>query len=172
MMQRLLNRFEELCEIERFCFVIILLACLTTIVLPIAIGGLHASGDLGVYISFAQDIREAISGHDFLPGWANDNLGYGGLGIRFYPPVASYTLVFLNLIIANWYYSIWIYFFVWMVVGCWGVKLFVGEYSTPRQALIGAVLYAIIPFPLAEVYQFSLFAEFAAGSLLPFCFLF
>jgi hypothetical protein len=59
-----------------------------------------------------------------------------------------------------------------MVVGCWGVYLFVTEWGNSSQGLIAAILYAVVPFPLAEIYQFSLFAEFAAGSLLPFCFLF
>ena len=166
------DRFERLSNHNWFCLAIILLVCLLVIGLPIAIGGLHSTGDLGVYLSFAQDIRAAIGNHDFFPGWANDNLGFGSVGIRFYPPIASYSLAVLAMLNNSWYYSVWIYFFGWMIVGCWGVNLFVREWSTPSQGLIAAMLYAVVPFPLAEIYQFSLFAEFAAGSLIPFCFLF
>jgi hypothetical protein len=171
-MREFTDLFERLSKHNWSCVAIIFATCAVAIIFPIAIGGLHASGDLGVYLSFAQDIRAAISSHDFFPGWANDNLGFGGVGIRFYPPVASYVLALLAMLTNSWYYSIWIYFFGWMMVGCWGVNLFVREWGTPTQGVIAGMLYAIVPFPLAEIYQFSLFAEFAAGSLLPFCFLF
>jgi len=169
---RLSDGFAALCESQWFCFALILLICSGVIILPIAIGGLHGSGDLSVYLSFAQEFRDGIASGDLLPGWANDNMGYGSVGIRFYPPIAPYLSAMIFLLINNWYYSIWVYFLLWMVVGSWGTYLFVREWGTTVQAVSAGTLYAITPFYIAEIYQYSLYAEFAAGAVVPFCFLF
>ena len=167
-----IDRFAKLCERKWFCFLLILLSCIVTIIIPIAIGGLHASGDLGVYVSFARDFRDAIGHGEFLPSLGGGSAGYGSLGIRFYPPIAPYVSALISFATNDWYYAIWIYFIGWMLAGCWGTFLFVGEWGTRPQALFAAVLYAIAPFYLAEIYQYSLYAEFAAGAVVPFCFFF
>jgi hypothetical protein len=171
-MRKLINRFAELCEKRSFRLGLLVSACVVVIVLPIAIGGLHASGDLVVYLSFAEEFRTAMLSGDILPGWANDNRGFGSVGIRFYPPVAPYALALIRFLTINLYDAIWIYFFGWLIVGCLGVYLFVKDWGTRVQAVLAGMLYAVIPFPLAEIYQFSLFAEFAAGALIPYSLLF
>lgn len=168
----MIDRLAKLCSNAWFCFAGVCAVSFVTVVLPVLIGGLHASGDLAVYLGFAQEIRSAIEQGRYFPGWANDNLGYGSVGIRFYPPVGYYTAAIVWFIVGDWYASICIFLFVWMVVGCWGVFLFVREWSSPLWALAAAGLYAVVPFHLAEIYQFTLYGEFAAGGILPFCFLF
>lgn len=168
----LIENFELYSRKKPFVLALILLICVITVIIPIALGGLHASGDLGVYLSFAEQAYDSVvSGHLFL-SWANDNLGFGNVGLRFYPPVASYVSASFYIGTGSWYYTLWIYFYVWMVVGSWGVYLWVKEFGTPIQGLFAGLLYAIIPFPLAEIYQYSLYAEFAAGALIPYCLLY
>src|SRR6185369_4568482 len=52
---RLSGSFAELCESKWFCFALILSVCAGAVILPIAIGGLHGSGDLSVYCNFEVD---------------------------------------------------------------------------------------------------------------------
>ncbi len=166
------DRLAKLCENVWFCFAAIFGISFLTTILPVLIGGLHASGDLGVYLGFAQEIRLAIEQGRYFPGWANDTLGYGSVGIRFYPPVGYYTSALASFIVGDWYAAVCIFLFVWMAVGCWGIFLFVREWTPPVTALLAAALYAIMPFHLAEIYQFTLYGEFAASAILPFCFLY
>lgn len=171
-MTRFIDRFAELCESKRFCFLIVVVVSFLTVIMPVLIGGLHSSGDLGIYLGFAQEIRASIEQGNWFPGWANDNLGFGSVGIRFYPPISFYTSALLSFLIGDWYYVVCAYFLIWMIPGCWGIYLFLREWVSGIQSLLGGVLYAIVPFHLAEIYQFSLYAEFAAGAILPFCFLY
>src|SRR6185503_9853700 len=146
--------------------------CVLVIILPLAVGGLHASGDLTVYLSFAQEFRASFGSGDLFPSWTIDNLGYGSVGLRFYPPMAAFLTAVIQLVIRDWYYSIWVYFIIWQVVGCCGMYLLVSRFSIKRLGKIAAILYAVMPFPVAEIYQYSLYAEFAAGAIIPFCFYF
>jgi hypothetical protein len=164
--------FKELCETRFLAILLTLTVTLLTVILPIYFGGLHGKGDLPTYLGFAREIREAIGFGHFFPGWAGDNGGYGSLGVRFYPPLSSYVIALISTLANNWYYTTCIYFCVWVIIGCWGCYLFVREWGTGIQALCAALLYGIAPFALAQIYQFSLYAEFAAGALVPYCFWF
>ena len=107
---------------------------------------------LGIF-KFRCKISRGASDGDALP-MANDNHGYGSVGIRFYPPLAPYILALIAFVTGSWYHAIWIYLVAWMIVGCAGVYLFAKEIGTPTQAVLAGMLYAIVPFPLAEIYRF------------------
>ena len=119
-----------------FCIIAILFACGLTIILPIAIGGLHASGDLGVYLGFSEEFRSSIASGNFYPSWGSDSLGFGNVGVRFYPPVAPYLSALIAAITGEWYNTVWIYFCFWMIVGCWGVNLFVKEFGSQTEGTL------------------------------------
>jgi hypothetical protein len=123
-------------------------------------------------IRFASALQEAVYAGQFFPGWANDNFGFGSIGVRFYPPVALYLLAFTEILVGDWFWALWIDLLFWMFIGCAGVYMFVKEWGTSVHGLIGAITYAVVPQHLNEIFQFFLFAEFAAWGVLPFCFLF
>jgi 6-pyruvoyl-tetrahydropterin synthase related domain len=166
------DRLAKLCENVWFCLAVICGVSFLTTILPVLITGLHASGDLSVYLGFAQEIRSAIEQGRYFPGWANDTFGYGSLGIRFYPPIGYYTSAIVFLFVGDWYTAVCIFLFLWMAVGCWGMFLFVRDWTSPPWALAAAGLYALVPFHLAEIYQFTLYGEFAASGILPYCLLY
>jgi hypothetical protein len=166
------DRLAKLCENVWFCFAVICGVSFLTTILPVLITGLHASGDLSVYLGFAQEIRSAIEQGRYFPGWSNDTFGYGSLGIRFYPPMGYYTSAIVFLFVGDWYTTVCIFLFLWMAVGCWGMFLFVREWTSPPWSLAAAGLYALVPFHLAEIYQFTLYGEFAASGILPYCLLY
>ena len=171
-MPQFLDRWSRRVEKTWFFPSAVAVMCFLVIIVPLSIGGLHASGDLTVYLSFAQEFRSSLLEGDLFPAWTFDNVGYGGVGLRFYPPMAGLTTALIASLTGSWFYAIWIYFILWLAVGCTGVYLFVRDWSTPQQGLLAGILYAIAPFPVAEIYQFSLYAEFAAGAIVPYCFLY
>jgi hypothetical protein len=76
------------------------------------------------------------------------------------------------MLTGNWFNALWVSLLFWMFLGCAGVYFFVKEFSTAYQGLIAAIIYAVVPQHLNEIFQFFLFAEFAAWGVLPFCFWF
>lgn len=129
--------------------------------------------DISQHLRFAATYKEAIEGGYFIPSWASvDNLGYGSIGIRFYPPLADFVLAVTQIFTKDWYISLLINSFFWMFPGCIGVYFWVKEFRTPIYAGIAGVLYAAIPYHLMQIYRMQLYSEFVAAAILPFCFLF
>ena len=170
-MARISDTIEQLQRNTAVCIAFIVLFCFASFGLPLLLG-LPAGYDMITDIRFASALQDAMSSGEFFPGWANDNFGFGSIGIRFYPPVAFYLLAFTELLTADWFWALWANLLFWMTIGSIGIFAFVKEWGTPGQGLIAAIGYAIVPQHLGEVFQFFLFAEFAAWGVIPFCFLF
>jgi len=150
----------------------IFLFCYLSFALPLQILGLPSGFDMLTDMRFATAFQDAFSAGHLFPSWANDNFGYGSVGIRFYPPLSLFLLALTNLITNDWFTTFLTNMYLWMVVGSVGMYLFVKEWGTPNQGLLAALLYAVVPQHLGEIFQFFMFAEFAAWAVLPFCFLF
>jgi uncharacterized membrane protein len=170
-MSTLGEKFERLESNDAICLAFLLLFCFTSFALPLT-SGLPSGFDMITDIRFASALRDSMLAGDLFPGWANDNFGFGSVGIRFYPPIAFYVLAVTQILTADWFWALWANLFFWMFLGSAGIFFFVKEWGTPTQALIAGIGYAIVPQHLSEVFQFFLFAEFAAWGLIPFCFLF
>lgn len=168
-MSALPSHLSKLSGKNWFCFAAILAAGFLTIILPTLLVGLHASGDTFVYLNFAQEIKDALAAGHWFPGWADDNAGFGSVGIRFYPPIAIYSLALISRLTGEFYWALTLMFFMWTVVGCWGMYLCVRELATPLHGLIAGLIYTLVPFHLAEIFRYSLIAEFVAGAILPYC---
>lgn len=143
------------------------------VMLPLPLFGIPDGNDLPQHLKFADAFYKAILDGDPFPGWAAEtNLGFGSIGIRYYPPVAYYLMAFTQMLTGSWYDTFWINSFFWMFLGCAGVYFWAKEWLSPRQAALTAVLYSIVPYHSSQIYQYLLYAEFAAAGILPFCFLF
>ncbi len=135
--------------------------------------GIPDGRDLSQHLQFAITYYDAISAGDFFPGWgANENLEFGSIGIRFYPPLTYYLLALTRMVTGNWYDATWINFFFWMFVGATGVYYWSKEWLSSNYALLAVMIYVAAPYHLSQIYQLMLVAEFAAAGILPFCFLF
>jgi uncharacterized membrane protein len=165
------EKFEILLSRNALCIVFLFLFCFASFGLPL-LSGLPSGFDMITDIRFASALKDAMLSGEIFPGWANDNFGFGSIGIRFYPPVAFYLLAFTEMLVADWFWTLWANLLFWMFLGSVGIYLFVKEWGTPTQGLIAGIGYAIVPQHLSEVFQFFLFAEFAAWGVIPFCFLF
>lgn len=165
------EKLEWLLRSNAISITFLLLFCFATFGLPL-LSGLPSGYDMVTDIRFASALKDAMLAGEFFPGWANDNFGFGSIGIRFYPPVAFYVLAITELFIGDWFWALWANLLFWMILSSVGIFFFVKEWGTPSQGLIAGIGYAIVPQHLSEVFQFFLFAEFAAWGIIPFCFLF
>ncbi len=110
--------------------------CLTAIlslsiiaVSPLFLMGIpEGNKDLPQHLQFAAAYYDAFFSGDFLPVWASsDNYGFGSVGVRFYPPISSFSLVLLKILTGNWFDAIWTSFLFWMFTGCLGIYFWARE---------------------------------------------
>lgn len=146
----------------------IIFATVCVLIGPVVYYGIPDNHDLPEHLRFARSYLEA-----FTPHWAAaDNLGFGSVGIRFYPPVAHTFMAIVQGATHSWYDTLWITMFVMMLLASFGAYFLASEWLPKNYALGAALLYAIVPYHLVEVYQAFLLSEFTASAVLPFCFLF
>lgn len=135
--------------------------------------GLTSSNDLAHHFQLAHIVKEALATGEIYPSWAGEaNGGYGDVTIRFYPPLSYYFLSAVFIIVGDWYYAGLITFFLIFYLSGIGIFLWAKEEFSVNQSLAAAAIYIFAPFHLNEIYNNFLFAEFTAGAILPFCFLF
>jgi hypothetical protein len=169
--QKLKNLFvknkQDLLGLAGVC---VLALCMT---LPIWIVGIPRGNDLPQHFQFAVTIYDALQAGDYFPSWMpNENKGYGGIGMRFYPPVGYYALALGKMLTGNWFWAACLVFWFWLALSgiagyCWA-----RERSSPAAAFIGGAVFVVAPFHINEIYNAFNYAEFAAVAFLPFCFLF
>ncbi len=152
---------------------LVIFLVVAAVILPMAFMGVPDGYDLMQHIRFAAAYKDAILSGEFIPKWpANDNFGFGGIGIRYYPPLAYYVLAFMRIFTGSWYHSFWLTTLGWAFLGSSGVYLWIKEWTSNRAATFAAILYIVVPYHTFQIYQAVLYAEFAASGILPFCFLY
>ena len=144
--------------------------CMT---LPIWIIGIPRGNDLPQHFEFAVTIHDAIQAGDYYPSWMpNENKGYGGVGMRFYPPVGYYALALGRMLTGNWFWAACLVFWFWLALSGVAGYFWSRERSSPFAAFIGGSVFVVAPYHINEIYNAFNYAEFAAVAFLPFCFLF
>ncbi|HEV7643898.1 MAG TPA: 6-pyruvoyl-tetrahydropterin synthase-related protein [Pyrinomonadaceae bacterium] len=141
--------------------------------LPIWIAGIPKGNDLPQHFQFAVTIRDALQAGDYYPSWMpNENKGYGGIGMRFYPPVGYYALALGKMLTGNWYWAACLVFWFWLSLSGISGYFWSRERSSPGASFIGGAVFVVAPYHINEIYNAFNYAEFAAVAFLPFCFLF
>ena len=152
--------------------VLILFGFAALLMVPIAVWGIPEGADLSNHYRYALPFYESIQKGDVYPGWlAESNAGYGDARFRFYPPGLYYLLALFKPL-AGWFGSTLITFVLLSALGSLGVYFWARAFLERQFALLAAVLYAIAPYHLNELYQASLLSEYAACAALPFVFAF
>ena len=164
---------KEFFSKDKFYIIIIFFVAVAFISPMIFLGIPDGNKDFPQHLQFASAYYDAFFSGDYLPVWSSaENYGFGSIGIRVYPPLASFALALIKALTGNWFDSLWITFLIWMFVGCVGIYFLAREWVEPKNSAIAAVLYVIVPYHLLQIYQMWLYAEFVAAAILPFCFLF
>ena len=160
-------------RLKTLLFIGVIFATSVLVILPIYFNGIPYGNDLKQHYQFAATIDQAIKTGDFSTNWSqNDNNGYGGVGLRFYPPISYYVLSIGHILIGNWYDASVLAFIFWMFLGSLGIFFWSKEFFSERASFVASILYIFVPYHVVELYASFTYAEFAASGVLPFCFLF
>jgi len=153
----------------RCAFIVAIVGALA--VLPIMIFGVPNGADLPNHLRFALPFYEALQSGHFHPGWlAESNYGLGDPRFIFYPPGLYYLLSGSRVVTGEWYSASVLTVIFLSVVGGLGVYFWARFVFEPRIAMWAGVVYILAPYRLNELYQASLWSEYAACSILPFAF--
>lgn len=141
------------------------------LILPIMILGIPDNFDVMEHMRFAVTYSDALRDGNILAVWSEkDNFGFGGAGVRLYPPLTYILFSIIHLITGSWHLSLSILLFIGMLIGCLGVYRFTKEFYPNGYPLLAAFVYAVIPYHLFQIYQLFLLAEFMAAAFTPFVF--
>ncbi len=141
--------------------------------LPVFINGVPMGNDMPQHFQFAVTVHDSLQVGDYYPAWmANENRGYGGIGMRFYPPLPYYTVALLKMATGNWFDGARIVFWLWLALSGVGAYFWARERFDHSASFIGAIIYIVAPYHLNEIYNAFTYGEYAAVAFLPFCFLF
>ena len=90
---------NKIFQSRQFIYLLLIFLISGLMVLPIYWLGIPRGNDLPQHYQFALTFQESLQNGIFYPSWsAASNFGYGDVGIRFYPPLAYYVLVFFEWI--------------------------------------------------------------------------
>lgn len=157
---------------EWFWLSVVFAVC-AAVMLPMALTGVPEGYDIGQHLRQASAFRDAVLEGDIIPGWADkDSYGFGSISVRFYPPIADYLMGIVDIFTGNWRVSFLATSIFLMFPGCFGMYYWAREYLSRPKAALAAFLFAVMPYHLLQIYQYTLFSEYAAASVLPFCFWF
>ena len=141
--------------------------------LPIYYFGIPGGNDLPQHFRFVYSFYDAVHNGEIYPALPGDtNLGFGDLGIRFYPPLAYYAVVLFRSFTESWTAALAAAICFWFFVGGLGVFLLARESFSEKASVAAAIVFMAMPYHANQVYNAGLFAEFAGLAILPFCFLF
>lgn len=167
------SKFLRIPRLSDLSAILLLFAMSAVLVAPAAYYGIPENYDLGQHLRFARTWHNAFTSGELAVSWgAADNHGLGSAGVRFYPPATHMLMGAIQLATGSWYDTLWLTMFAFMFIGGIGVYKLAAEWSSNEIAFYSALLYAIVPYHLLQVFQAFLLAEFAAAAIIPFCFLF
>lgn len=153
--------------------ILIIFLASIAVVLPLIFYGLPEGADSMHHAQLAETYYQSIKTGDFTPSWSEtENLGYGSVAVRLYPPFFYQSLAVLRIISGNWFAAYWLAFAIWFFVGGLGVYFWTRGIFGEREALFAALIYTFLAPHVSTVYHSSMYPEFAAFSILAFCFAF
>jgi 6-pyruvoyl-tetrahydropterin synthase-like protein len=139
----------------------------TAVIAPMLFLGQASGHDFQFHLASWLDVagqwREGI----LFPRWAEwANWGFGEPRFIFYPP-ASWMLGAGLGSILPWKVAPGAFIWLTLIFAGYAMWRFAREYLSPGQAAGAAVLYAVNPYNLVNVYYRSDFAELLAGAIFP-----
>ncbi len=167
----LVSKVYSLSEKRYAIFLVFGIAVLT--LLPMILIGVFNGGDLYQHVQFATTFEASIRNGNFYPSWGGfENIGYGSIGVRFYPPAVPFLLGLMRIIIGSWQMANAVVFLIFTLIGSFGVYLWAKEYVPSSKAIWASVFFVLMPYHLIEIHNASMYAEFAGISVIPFSFVY
>src|SRR5205807_9444252 len=91
---------------------------------------------------------------------------------RFYPPALYYLLALARFTTGSWFAASLLTFTFLSLLAATGMYLWAREFTSSQTAMWAGIFYSVAPYHLNQFFQALMLAEFAAGAVLPFAFLF
>lgn len=133
--------------------------------------GIPSNKDLLNHFRFALPFFDSLSSGELYPGWlAESNSGYGDPSFRFYPPALYYLLSLGKALTGNWYVATLLTLVLLSTLSGLGMYFWTRSMLSESSAMWAAILYALAPYHVNQLYQAFLLAEFAGAAVLPFAF--
>lgn len=138
---------------------------------PALVFGIPSNKDLLNHFRFALPFFDSLSSGQLYPGWlAESNSGYGDPSFRFYPPALYYLLSLSKALTGNWYVGTLLTLALLSTLSGLGMYFWTRSILSETCAMWAAILYALAPYHVNQLYQAFLLAEFAGAAVLPFAF--
>ncbi|MFN0277935.1 MAG: 6-pyruvoyl-tetrahydropterin synthase-related protein [Pyrinomonadaceae bacterium] len=135
--------------------------------------GVPNNDDSLIHFTFASAVYDSLNNGNLISsGQPEANNGYGAFTVRFYPLLAAYSIASLYFITESWHVAGFLFFWLWMSMGGIGIFLFSKEWLDSKYAFLASILYIFEPYHNVQINALFANAEFVAGSVLVFCFLF
>lgn len=165
------SQFRDFAGKYRFAFFYAGLSML--VLLPTVFFGVYKGVDLSQHVQFSTSFYGFILDGEFYPGWAGaENLGYGSVGVRFYPPLTPFLFALMKIIGGSWHAATWLTLWIFTFAGAFGIFKWAGEFASESKAFWAGALFIFVPYHVYQIQNASQLAEYAGCSLLPFSFLF
>jgi uncharacterized membrane protein len=140
-------------------------------IVPALFFGIPSNKDLLNHFRFALPFFDSLSSGQLYPGWlAESNSGYGDPSFRFYPPALYYLFALGKALTGNWYVGTLLTLALLSTLSGLGMYFWTRSMLSESSAMWAAILYALAPYHVNQLYQASLLAEFAGAAVLPFAF--
>lgn len=168
----MMKNLKHLSNDSRIHYSVILLVSILVIT-PVFFSGIpYLNVDLVHHLQISNAFYDSLRQGILFPDWVTrENFGYGAVTVRFYPPSMDYTLAVFRLITGSWNLAIFGAFSFWSFIGGVGVYIWTRDFlKTGWHSTLAAVLFICAPYHLCQFYNSFMFGEFAALSVLPFCF--
>ena len=141
--------------------------------LPMIFLGIYKGADLSQHAQFSVTFYNNFVSGGIYPGWAaEDNLGYGSIGVRVYPPLTAFLFAFARLLVGDWHSATWLVLFLFTAIGAIGAYLWAKEFLSAPDSIWAGIIFIFTPYHIYQIYNASQYAEFAGCSVITFSFLF
>ncbi|MBL8149615.1 MAG: glycosyltransferase family 39 protein [Blastocatellia bacterium] len=139
--------------------------------MPLIIKGIPVGTDTAHHYRMAIGFYDCLKQGDPYPSWfASTNNGYGDPSVRFYPPLFYWLLSISNLLTQDWYFASIVTFVLLNILASVGVYLWARQLTDSSFAVAAPIFYLLSPFHANQLYQSTLYTQYASMSLLPLLF--
>jgi hypothetical protein len=136
--------------------------------IPLARSGFFASDDGTFHVYRLAALDRSVRAGVLYPRWFPElAFGYGHPVLNFYGPLGYYWGLPFTLLGANAVLALWLVFATGLVASALAMFLFARLHLDRGPALVAAIVYAYLPYHLADLYVRGAVAEFLAFVWLP-----
>src|SRR5215510_2619588 len=124
--------------------------------------------DLPNYMPMMEQFDKVLRSGVFYPRWTPDfDAGYGSAHGNFYPPGTFYLTSLINVIVDNWFLTLFILCALSLGASCIVFYLLARNFYSRMASAVAAVLYALFPYHQLDLYWRGAIPEYVGFAFLP-----